>query len=143
MKVAIATTDGKHIDEHFGRAKMFAIYNFVNGNSIFEEVRTVSENAINSESTNEESIEVEKINRVINTISDCAIMYCADIGPFAAARVVRSKIHPIKVPEGSTQEEKQRRSIKKEIGRLTKIMENPPIWIQKIQMNELQKKLVL
>ncbi len=35
MKVAFATTDGKQVDEHFGRAGMFAIYEITRGGSQF------------------------------------------------------------------------------------------------------------
>ena len=43
MKVAFATTDGKQIDEHFGRAGMFAIYDVLETGFSFIELRTFAE----------------------------------------------------------------------------------------------------
>lgn len=120
MKIAFATKDGTLVDEHFGRASVFAIYDFESGKGIFEKLVPVSP----PDESSELSAETGKIDNIIETLSGCAIVYCAEIGPHAAARVVRSKIHPIKVPEPV--------SMETEVERVNRLLENPPIWIRKI-----------
>ena len=39
MKIAFATTDGITIDEHFGRAGMFAVYDLTKEGYSFQEIR--------------------------------------------------------------------------------------------------------
>ena len=43
MKIAFATTDGIAIDEHFGRAGMFAVYDLTKDGYSFQETRKFSE----------------------------------------------------------------------------------------------------
>ena len=40
MKIAFATTDGQNIDEHFGRAAKFAVYDLKPDAYTFVEMRT-------------------------------------------------------------------------------------------------------
>ena len=86
MKVAFATKDMSAVDEHFGWAKQFAVYEVSKeGFSLFDVVKT--QEGIDHED--------EKINSKIEAIKDCAIVYCQAIGPTAAAKVIKNHIHPI------------------------------------------------
>lgn len=120
MKVAFATKDLEMINEHFGWAKQFAIYDVTkDGYKMSEIVKT------------EEDLEDEddKIKSKIDAIQGVAIMYCEAIGPTAAAKVIHSKIHPIKVTEP--------KSIESAAGELVKMLNtNPPPWIKRIIAQE-------
>ncbi len=153
MKIAIATTDGKHINEHFGRARLFAIYRHQDGKMVFEQFRetTIANNGANQKGDNgadgsgdeidlDQSAEVQRIDALIRTISDCSILYCAEVGPFAAARLVAHKIHPIKV-SASVTGGKESYSIKKEIKRFEEMMKTPPLWIRKILQQSVTEPL--
>ena len=90
MKVAFATQDQQCVDAHFGWAKHLAVYEvspegygFVHDFGFGEDL---------AEDGNE-----DKLAPKLDAIKDCAIVYVAAIGGSAAARVVASKIHPIKV----------------------------------------------
>ena len=90
MKIAFATQDQQRVDAHFGWAKHLSVYevspegyNFVRDFGFGEDL---------AEDGNE-----DKLAPKLDAIKDCAIVYVAAIGGSAAARVVASKIHPVKV----------------------------------------------
>jgi len=120
MKVAFATKDLNMIDEHFGWAKQFAIYEInKNGSEFVEVVKT-------SEDIEEEDV---KIRSKINALKDSSIVYCQAIGPTAAAKVIQSKIHPMKVTDVTP--------IADAIEQLVKMLNgNPPPWIKRILAKE-------
>ncbi len=122
MRVAFATTDGENINEHFGRCIKFAIYDItMEGYRFIEMVETPS---------NPEE-EVDRINEKISALGDSVIVYCEAIGPNAAARVVQSRIHPIKVPKP--------RPIAAEADALVSMLRgNPPPWIKRIIAREME-----
>jgi nitrogen fixation protein NifX len=92
MKIAFATQDHKHVDAHFGWAKNIAIYEVSpNGHRFLNEVAF--------DGDLQEDGSEDKLTPKLEAIKDCAILYVAAIGGSGAARVVASKIHPIKVNE--------------------------------------------
>ena len=120
MKVAFATKDLEMINDHFGWAKQFAIYSITKeGYELVEVVKT--------EEDHEE--EDNKIKSKIEAIGDSAIMYCEAIGPTAAAKVVRSRIHPMKVKEPTRIEDAAQQLVQMLNG-------NPPPWIRRILAQE-------
>ena len=90
MKVAFATQDQQRVDAHFGWAKHLAVYEVTPTGYAFVQDHTFGEDL--AEDGNE-----DKLGPKLDAIRDCAIVYVAAIGGSAAARVVASKIHPIKV----------------------------------------------
>jgi nitrogen fixation protein NifX len=122
IKIAIATADGENINEHFGRCRVFSIFEVDEHEAAYLEIREVVD-------IKDDSEEVTRIDSRIDAIADCAIVYCTDIGGGAAARVIRRKIHPIKVKEVV--------SIKQEMERFPQVMANPPIWIRKLLAQNL------
>ena len=92
MKVAFATQDQQRVDAHFGWARHLAVYDITP-----EGYRYVQDHAF-GEDLAEDGNE-DKLTPKIEAIVDCAIVYVAAIGGSAAARVVASKIHPVKVPQ--------------------------------------------
>jgi len=125
MRVAFATKDGVSINEHFGWAGEFAVFDINENDFSLVERRVVAHSNPENDPDNEPE-EIDKINVRIEAIKDCAIVYCNNIGAVSAARVIRSRIHPIKTTQPV--------AIATEIHRLQEVLKNPPIWIKKIQL---------
>ncbi len=90
MKIAFATQDQQRVDAHFGWARHLAVYEISPAGYSFVQDFGFGEDL--AEDGNE-----DKLAPKLEAIKDCAIVYVAAIGGSAAARVVASKIHPIKV----------------------------------------------
>ena len=122
MKVGFATNDNILINDHFGWAKNFAIYEINQNGFEFLENRYFEE----------EVEELNKIDKKIEGLNDLKIIFVESIGGTAAARVVKSGIHPIK---------------SKPDDRIEAVMENlkavlsnnPPPWLKKIILKEREK----
>lgn len=112
LRVAFFTNDLKSIDAHFGSAPQFVLYDVdAQGYNLVEVVFA-------GEEKSEARIEMLKASKV-------DIVYCTEIGPAAAAKVINSKIFPIKYKETV--------SIETELNKLSLMLEtNPPPFIKKI-----------
>lgn len=120
MKVAFATEDLERVDAHFGWAKKIAIY------GITPEAATLVEVVEFAGELEEDGTE-DKLIPKLQAIRDCAIVYVAAIGGSAAARVVKMKIHPVKVT--------QPQPIAEIIARLQDVLRGtPPPWLRKVLM---------
>jgi nitrogen fixation protein NifX len=110
LRVAFATNDSKNIDAHFGSAKEFQTYSISKDDYKLEAII---------------KIETKNTDKTISLLSGMDIVYFLDIGPTAAAKIINSKIFPIKYKEIV--------SIENELKKL-KIMLNskPAPFIQKI-----------
>ena len=129
MKVAFATTDGVHVDEHFGRAGTFAIYEFTDKDYRFIELRKFSEGLDQQiVSTREmgqahDSAVQDKVDR----LADCKIVYLTEIGGPSAARLVKKGMMPLKVKEVI--------SIETALHQLQEsVRQSPPPWLRKALM---------
>ena len=91
MKIAFCTQDLQRVDAHFGWAKNIAIYEVSPTSHQFVE-------AIQFDGDLQEDGNEDKLAPKLDVIKDCAIVYVAAIGGSAAARVVATKVHPVKVP---------------------------------------------
>lgn len=115
MKVAFASTDKIHVNEHFGRAEEFYIWDIGPENAEFNGIVQVK---------NEGDDEADRIEARCSGLAECAVVYVAEIGGPAAARLVAKKIHPIK--------SKDQAPITDTVGRLQEVLRNsPPPWLQK------------
>lgn len=92
MKIAFATQDQQRVDAHFGWAKHLAVYDISAQGYCFVQDFAFGDDL--AEDGNE-----DKLSPKLAAIGDCAIVYVAAIGGSAAARVVASKIHPVKVQQ--------------------------------------------
>jgi len=120
MKIAFATEDLTTVDAHFGWAKNIMVYDLtVDGNSLID---TFTFGGTLQEDGNE-----DKLGPKIEAIKDCAIVYVADVGGSAAARIVASKVHPIKA--------KGPELIQEILERIGDVMKGtPPPWLRKAML---------
>lgn len=115
IKIAFATDNRKEINEHFGHTGKFSVY------EVSEESYGFVRDVCLGSSGDEQD---DKIAERLNALSGCAIVYCTAIGGIAAARLVKQKIHPIKVEAGYP--------IEDALCRLRmRLKDNPPIWLKK------------
>ncbi len=99
MKVAFASTRGTTVDEHFGRAGAFAVYDITPEGATFLELRRVSDSDLDTEvvvTRGMGDLHDEAIATKIDKLSDCKIVYFSEIGGPSAAKLVRRGIMPLK-----------------------------------------------
>ena len=76
----------------------------------------------------------DKLAPKIEAIKDCAILYVAAIGGSGAARVVASKIHPMKV--------NQPEQITDLLAKLEDVLKGtPPPWLRKAMLKDQERAL--
>ncbi len=126
MKVAFATTDGISVDEHFGRAGLFAIYELTDTGFTFIEMRKFADGRdAEIESTKGMGqIHDEKVESKAEKLKDCKIVYLTEIGGPSAARLVKRGMMPIKVKEVVSIEESLNKL-------LETVKKSPPPWLRK------------
>ena len=126
MKIAFATTDGINVDEHFGRAGLFAVYELTDKDYRFVEIRKFAEGRDTEiEATKDMGqIHESKVEKKVDRLADCKIIYLTEIGGPSAARLVKKGIMPIKVKEIV--------SIKESLDKLLATAQtSPPPWFKK------------
>jgi len=115
MKVAFTSSNGTTIDQHFGMATTFHVWEI--GPEEATSLGCVSALASGGD-------EEDRISARANAIAGCAIVYTLQIGGPAAAKLVARKIHPMK-----TQDEVP---IQEVIGKLQAVLKSrPPPWLRK------------
>ena len=130
MKIAFATTDGVNVNEHFGRAGMFAIYDMTKEGYTFVELRKFADgrDAEIEETKGLGQLHDDKVRKKVDDLSDCRIIYVTEIGGPSAARLVKRSMMPVKVMENTLIE----KSLQK---LLDTIRTSPPPWIRKAMQN--------
>ncbi len=122
MKVAFASTDKIHIDEHFGQAEEFFIWEIGTDAAAFVGVVQVRDEA-------ESGHRDDKIEARCSALTDCALVYVAEIGGPAAARLVQKRIHPLK--------SKDREPISEVVAKLQEVLrDSPPPWLKKAMLKD-------
>jgi nitrogen fixation protein NifX len=99
MKVAFASTRGTTVDEHFGRAGAFAIYNITPQGAEFLELRRVAEGELDTDvvvTRGMGDIHDAAIAAKIDKLADAKIVYFTEIGGPSAAKLVRRGVMPLK-----------------------------------------------
>ncbi|MEZ5588904.1 MAG: dinitrogenase iron-molybdenum cofactor biosynthesis protein [Sedimenticolaceae bacterium] len=89
IRVACASNKGEELDGHFGSCQRFLIYQVSQDEHRLVDIRAVDDS---------DAVDDKNGYRAA-LISDCQILFVASIGGPAAAKVVRSGVHPIKKPE--------------------------------------------
>lgn len=89
IKVAFATTDRRHVNQHFGAAKGFAIYRV--SASGYELLEVAQFGRLDMDG-NEDKLGVK-----IEALAGCLAVYCQAIGASAISKLRAQGIQPIKV----------------------------------------------
>ena len=92
LKVAFATTDMKHVDQHFGAAKSFALYAIDRDKYCFIEA---AEFGALSMDGNE-----DKLAEKISALEGCIAVYSQAVGASAVNQLKAKNIQPVKVSPG-------------------------------------------
>lgn len=117
MKIAFSTQDKENVNAHFGWAKHILVFELDAAGQRFVECFDFGDKL-------QEDGDEDKLAPKLAAIHDCAIVYVAAIGGSAAARVVASKIHPIKVA--------QPEPIAEILDKLQGVLQGtPPPWLRK------------
>ncbi len=122
MRIAFATHDLKTMDAHFGGARNFAIYSVSTDGYRFEE-------AIRFDGSGQEDgvhadADDDRITPRVDAIEGCALLFILAIGGPAAAKVVNSRIHPVKLPHPEPIDQVLERV-------QTMLRTSPPPWLRK------------
>ncbi len=126
MRVAFATTDEKTIDEHFGRAGTFAIYEITEAGYRFIEMRKFAQGQDKAivDTKDMGPLHDSAVQGKVERLADCKLIYLTEIGGPSAARLVKKGIMPMKVKEPIP--------IQTALDQLEDmIKKSPPPWIKK------------
>jgi len=114
IRVACASSKGDLLDGHFGSARRFLVYQVSSEEDRFIEIRVPDDASAD-----------DKNGYRAELIRDCQVLYVASIGGPAAAKVVKTGIHPIKDPKGGPARER--------IVALREVLATkPPPWLAKV-----------
>ena len=93
VRVAFATSDMKHVDQHFGAAESFAIYAIDQDRASLSEVVQFGQLDMDG---NE-----DKLAAKIEALAGCIAVYCQAIGASAVNQLRPHGIQPVKVTSGT------------------------------------------
>jgi nitrogen fixation protein NifX len=115
MKIAFASTDQIHVDEHFGRAEKFYVWTVGPEEAKFSGVIEIKD---------ETGDTADRIEARSAALADCALVYVGQIGGPAAARLAAKKIQPLK--------SKTHEPIQEVISKLQDVLKgSPPPWLRR------------
>ena len=122
MRIAVATQDRQRVDAHFASAKTFMFYDIgPEGHTFLEAVQFDN---VSAEDGNHKEDGEDRLSAKINALEGASLLFCRAIGGPAAARVVRARVHPIKLPADE--------AISDVIDRVRAMLKgNPPPWLRK------------
>jgi nitrogen fixation protein NifX len=114
------------VNEHFGRAGLFAVYELKEDGYAFLEMRRFAEGRDREveDTRGTGHVHDEKVERKVSKLADCRIVYLTEIGGPSAARLIRKGMMPIKVKEIVSIEESLNKL-------LETIRTSPPPWLRK------------
>ena len=89
LKVAFATSDMKHVNQHFGSAETFALYAIdPDGDTLLEAAQFGKLEQDGNE---------DKLAAKIGMLEGCAAVYCQAVGSSAVKQLIASGVQPMKV----------------------------------------------
>lgn len=92
MRIAVATTDGKNVNEHFGKAEQFHIFDLGSTGPNFVESRPVTALSVGDK---DHDFDEARFNAIREKISDCSRVYVVKIGEKPASELRRHGILPV------------------------------------------------
>ena len=94
MRIAVASSDGKMVNQHFGKATQFLIFD-VDSEKI--ELKETRSNMPPCGSDEYQGHSDDALGRAISLIADCEAVLCSRIGMGAAAELMSRNILPFEV----------------------------------------------
>ncbi|QGG48154.1 NifB/NifX family molybdenum-iron cluster-binding protein [Heliorestis convoluta] len=91
IRVAVASSDGKVVNQHFGRAKQFLIFEIVEDHFQFLEIRYTSPAC-----TGQDHREGQ-MSQTIEMLADCRAVFVSQIGPGASEKLLAKGIVPYRI----------------------------------------------
>ncbi len=91
LRIAIVSTDGANVNNHFGMAKRFLIYDCNDKITFVEERQTESL----SVGDPDHSFDAEKFGRIASLLKDCSKIYVTQIGEVPASKLEELGIEPV------------------------------------------------
>lgn len=116
VKIAFATSDRKAVNQHFGAAESFAIYEVGEHEMRLIEVVEFIETAMDGHDG--------KLAAKVGLLGDCAAVYCNAVGASAIQQLLAAGIQPMRVDEGSSIDELL-------CGVQKNLQGEPPVWLAK------------
>lgn len=116
LRIAVATTDGTAVDEHFGRSSRFDVYDLDADRADLVEIRALQPAGEHD----------DRAPSRLEAVRDCAIVHVTAIGPSAAAQVTNAGVMPLRTPEGT--------AVSDVVARLQQVLGGtPPPWLRKVR----------
>ncbi|SEA72537.1 Predicted Fe-Mo cluster-binding protein, NifX family [Desulfuromusa kysingii] len=93
MLIAIASKSGELVDQHFGQAEMFRIYDYKKDNP--QQISAVSVNKFSDE-TPGHSFSEQRFSQVVAALQGCRAVAVSQIGEIPEQQLILSGIQPVK-----------------------------------------------
>jgi nitrogen fixation protein NifX len=116
VKIAFATSDRRAVNQHFGAAESFAIYEVGENETRLIEVAEFIETAMDGHEG--------KLAAKVELLDDCAAVYCNAVGASAIQQLLAASIQPMRVDEGTLIDELL-------CGLQKNLVGDPPVWLAK------------
>ncbi len=97
LRIAIASRDGRAVNAHFGSAKRFVVYDVAPNEARL--VETIAFDDVSDESGTHTTEGDDRNGMKIRALDGVQLLVVQAIGGPVAARVIRAKIHPIKLTD--------------------------------------------
>lgn len=96
VRIAFATSDRKQVDQHFGAAEAFAIYELSDGEAKLVELAQFTDSDVAMDGHE------GKLASKIALLEGSAAVYCNAVGASAVKQLLAAGIQPMKVEEGAS-----------------------------------------
>jgi nitrogen fixation protein NifX len=116
VKIAFATSDRRAVNQHFGAAEAFAIYELGERETRMIEIAEFIETAMDGHEG--------KLAAKVELLGDCAAVYCNAVGASAIQQLLAKSIQPMRVDEGTLIDELL-------VGLQKNLVSDPPVWMAK------------
>ncbi len=116
VKIAFATSDRRAVNQHFGAAEAFAVYELGENEARLVEVAEFIETAMDGHEG--------KLAAKVELLGDCAAVYCNAVGASAIQQLLAKSIQPMRVEEGVLIDELL-------LGLQKNLANDPPVWMAK------------
>jgi nitrogen fixation protein NifX len=116
VRIAFASSDRRAVNQHFGAAEAFVIYELGESEMRLVEVAEFIETAMDGHEG--------KLAAKVELLGDCAAVYCNAVGASAIQQLLAKSIQPMRVDEGTLIEELL-------LGLQKNLLNDPPVWLAK------------